>query len=201
MRLKLMSIILLFLFSVPSGALTPAPPCQTSILAQLANVTCSRGDYTITYPDLAQIWQFSSSGPGAPVLTANDVVVVMDSNGPNAILIGSAEHWSTGWQVTAGQTMTGTISFTLTAPGGMTSLAQLGGAATEDGSTYLANNVDSVPPAVSSITCTVQSCPGNNTGLSFVHFTPGTYSASFTFTLDGGTNGTAALQMGSEHFR
>ncbi len=200
MRMKLMSVIVLLLFSIPLAAATAAPPCKTAALSQLANVTCTRGDYTVSYPDLAHIWQFTSSGPGAPAITAADVVVVMDSNGPLAILIGSSQQWLTGWQVTAGQTITGTVNFTVTAPNGITGLAQLGGAVTEDGSVYLANNIDTNPPTVSSITCTEQSCPANNWGKSFIHFAPGTYNATYTFTLDGGTRGTAALQMGSEHF-
>jgi hypothetical protein len=201
MRSKVMiTILLLSLFGVPSGALAQVSACQTAVLSTLANVTCVRGEFTITYPDLDHIWAFTPSGPGTPVLTADDIVLVMDPNGPNAILIGAAGHWSTGWSVTAGQRMEGTIYFTVSSTSGKTGLAQLGASVTEDGSVYLANNIDSNPPVVSSLTCNSQACTGDNWGKSFIHFQPGTYSASYNFVIDGGTGGTAALQEGSEHF-
>jgi hypothetical protein len=160
---------------------------------------CTRGDATISYPSLTQMFSLTSTGPNAPTFSADDVQVVMDPNGPNAILIGR-KPWGSSWTATAGQTVTLTINFYVTAPMGKTGLAQLGGSATGDGETYLANTIFTMPTTVSSITCTVLSCPMDNWGQMFVHFTPGTYPANFTFTLTGGSNGTATLQQGSEHF-
>jgi hypothetical protein len=182
----------------------PTPPpevaaCQTSVLTDLANVTCSRGDATIAYPALSQMFTLTSSGLAVSNVSTDNILVVMDPGGPNAILIG-AKPWGSSWQVAAGQTITATINFVVTAPMGKTGLAQLGGSATGDGQVYVANNIFTIPLTVSSITCIATSCPMNNWGVSYVHFPPGSYPANFTFTVTGGTNGTASLQEGSEHF-
>lgn len=188
------------------GTLAPpasdeASPCPAAEpLSELAYVTCKRGGFTVTYPNPDQILVCSSTG-GAPVVTAADVEVVSDPGGPDAILFGPFP-WGKSWIVAAGEKLECTVNFTLTAPQGITGLAQLGASATGDAYVYMANDVYTSPKTVSGISCVAGSCPGDNWAQSFIHFTPGTYAADLTFTLNGaaGKGGRVTLLMLSEHF-
>jgi hypothetical protein len=191
---------LLMLCSLSTVRAQSAPPCQTAVLSALANTACTRGDVTITYPGLDHLMSATATG-GAPLLTADDIQVVMDPGGPNAILMG-ATPWGSSWSVSDGQTITVTVNFVLTAPQGKTGIAQLGGSATGGAQLYVANIIVTNPLTISGVVCSAESCPMNNWGSSFVHFAPGTYSASAIFSLDGtlGTGGAVTLQELSEHF-
>jgi hypothetical protein len=197
-QILISAILMLCFLSTLRGQ--EAPACQTAVLSALANTTCTRGDVTITYPDLDHILSATASG-GAPLLTADDVQVVMDPGGPNAILMG-AVPWGSSWSVSPGQKITATVNFILNAPQGKTGIAQLGGSVTGDAQLYVANIIITDPLTISGIVCNAELCPMDNWGASFVHFTPGRYSANATFLLDGtlGTGGEATLQELSEHF-
>lgn len=166
-----------------------APPGQT--------VSCAlAGGAVITYPDAAHLFKYSSTGTTpAPLLTSDNLLLLPDPNGPNALQVRPRQPGF--WNLTRpGQQWTVTLSFTV-ANSAQSGLAQLGGAATGDGQLSGSDTIGAAPAAVTSITCTSAGCPPYGSAAAYAS---GSYAVTFTFSMSSGANGTASLGEWSQHF-
>ena len=181
----------------PKPVKHPAPKvsaCVTETLAAAAGTTCTRGGVTFTYSSDP----YAATGAGAP--GPSSIAIVMDSNGSNATLVGNQSNFTGGWSVGPGQMWSFTIRYTVQGTTGKFSLAQLGAAATGDGSVVAKQTAGTV---MSSITCTATAPCATPSSGNYTSYTPATapQDVGVTLTLNGGTNGTASISQLSQHWQ
>lgn len=190
--------------AVQSGQ--PLPVCGSRrplTPAAYANTTCERHGLTFIYPDRAHLWTFQSTGKVAvPPIGAEDFVIVSDPDGPYAFIV-CPKNCRAGWSVKAGQSWTGTLTFSVS--GAVeTGLAVEAPQVTGDGS-ITADEAITDAGVGSRFNCSLLStppCPVKPTMYgSAGSFTPSLHQVKFTWTLSGGENGSASIREWSQHFR
>ncbi len=171
--------------------------------ANYANVTCQRNGVTFLYPDRDHLWTFQSTGRVAVrPIRPEDFVIVSDPDGPYAFIV-CPRHCPDGWSVKAGQSWTGTLTFSVsgavqtglavespkvTGDGRITAYEEITDAGV--GTRFNCSLLDNPP-------CPMKDTMYGNPG----SFSPAQHEVKFTWTLSGGDNGTASIQEWSQHFR
>jgi hypothetical protein len=171
--------------------------------ATYADVTCRRNGLTFFYPDGPHLWNFESTGRVAvrPV-RAEDFVIVSDPDGPYAFIV-CPRNCRAGWSVKAGQSWTGTLTFSVS--GAVeTGLAVEHPQVTGDGSITAYEEITDAGVG-SRFNCSLLETPACIQKFTMYgspgSFTPSLHPVKFTWTLSGGDHGSASIQEWSQHFR
>ncbi len=190
--------------AVQNGGSLPVCGSHWPITADTyANVACQRNGVTFFYPGRDRLWSFQSTGrvPVRPI-RPEDFVIVSDPDGPYAFIV-CPKNCRAGWSVKAGQSLTGTLTFSVsgairtglaikaarvTGDGRITAYEEITDAGV--GSRFNCSLLDTPP-------CPMKDIMYGTAG----SFTPSEHQVKFTWTLSGGDHGTASIQEWSQHFQ
>lgn len=187
---RYLAIGLLLACTVPATSLTAqeVPPCRSGRASDYAGTTCRQRSVIYTFP--RDFFSFSSSGIQA--LSADEVRINMDPQGPYTLLIGFAD-----WNLDApNESFTLTLHFSVSG-GDKTEAWMHRCYATGTGEVSASITVNTNPPVTSTATCNattlLERAPDSS-------YTPGPVEATVTIKASSG-DGTAGLRSLGTHFK